>query len=95
MVDRSTTTTEEFLHGWLVSQHHRLRPTTVHSYDGAIQRINHKLGKLPIQALTPLQIEKFYAELIRRPPRVGRCDRRRATSRWLIGGPATSMVRAR
>ena len=62
---RSTTTTEEFLRDWLASQQHRLRATTLYSYEMAIDRISRRLGKVPLQALTPLQIEKFYAELLR------------------------------
>jgi integrase len=65
VVSRSATTTGQYLDDWLVSQHHRLRPTTVHSYKLAIARINTWLGKVPVQTLTPLQIERFYADLLR------------------------------
>jgi integrase len=65
IVGRSTTTTEEFLRQWLATQHHRLRATTLYSYEKAIDRINRKFGKLPVQSLTPLLIESFYAELLR------------------------------
>ena len=37
VVDRSTTTTEEFLRDWLASQQHRLRATTLYSYEKAIR----------------------------------------------------------
>ncbi len=72
VVDRSTTTTEEFLRDWLASQQHRLRATTLYSYEKAIQRVTRRLGKVPLQALTPLQIEKFYAELLRDGARLGK-----------------------
>jgi integrase len=65
VVSRSAMTTEEYLNDWLASQEHRLRPTSLHSYRMAIKRITDELGKVPMQALTPLQIEKFYAELLR------------------------------
>ena len=72
VVDRSTTTTEEFLSDWLASQEHRLRATTLYSYEKAIERVTRRLGKVPVQALTPLQIEKFYAELLRNGARLGK-----------------------
>ena len=62
---KAAETTSQYLDDWLVSQHHRLRPTTVHSYRLAIARINTWLGKVPLQSLTPLQIERFYADLLR------------------------------
>ncbi len=37
----------------------------MHSYKLAIARINTWLGKVPVQSLTPLQIERFYADLLR------------------------------
>jgi hypothetical protein len=36
VVDRSTTTTEEFLRDWLSSQEHRLRATTLYSYENTL-----------------------------------------------------------
>ena len=56
---------------WLASQQHRLRPTTLYSYEKAIERVTRRLGNVPLQALTPLQIEKFYAELLPRAARDG------------------------
>ncbi|MGI9053946.1 MAG: tyrosine-type recombinase/integrase [Ilumatobacteraceae bacterium] len=72
VVDRSTTTTEEFLRDWLASQQHRLRATTLYSYEKAIERVTRRLGKVPVQALPPLQIEKFYAGLLRDGARRGK-----------------------
>ncbi len=71
VVSRSAATTEQFLDDWLASQQHRLRPTSLHSYKMAILRIKRRLGQVPVQALTPLQIEKFYAELLRTGGRGG------------------------
>jgi hypothetical protein len=39
-----------------------LRPTTFHGHEMAVNRINGALGRSQLQALTPLQIEKFYAD---------------------------------
>lgn len=71
VVSRSTTTTREYLDAWIDSQQHRLRPTTVHSYRMAIARLSKQLGKVPLQALTPLQIERSYAELMQGGGRSG------------------------
>ena len=65
-------TTSAFLDDWLIGQEHRLRPTSLHSYKRAVARISSRLGKVPVQALTPLQIEKFYAELMREGGRDGK-----------------------
>jgi integrase len=59
-----------FLHEWLSTQDGRLRPTTKRSYEVAVRRICSHLGHVSLQALTPLQIERFYADLAR-PPRSG------------------------
>jgi len=72
VVSRSAATTTEFLEDWLASQQHRLRPTTLHSYTMAVARISGRLGKVPVQALTPLQIEKLYGDLLRGGGRDGR-----------------------
>jgi integrase len=48
-----------------VSQQHRLRPKTMHSYKLAVARIRSRLGRVPVQAHTPLQLERFYADLMR------------------------------
>ncbi len=61
---RTTRTLESFLDEWLVLQTDHIRPTTLHSYAMAVGRINKGLGKAKLQALTPLQIERFYADLM-------------------------------
>jgi integrase len=65
VVSRSTITTGKYLDNWLVSQQHRLRPTTLHGYATAAARVRARLGQVPVQALIPLQIERFYADLLR------------------------------
>lgn len=55
---------DEFLDHWLVGQEARLRPSSHHSYVMAGKRLKRGLGRYKLQSLTPLQIEKFYAELL-------------------------------
>lgn len=61
---RSATTLGDFLDDWLVVQKQRIRPTTWHGYEMAVERIKRHLGKAKLQALSPLQIEKFYSTLL-------------------------------
>ena len=61
---RSTTTLGDFLDEWLDVQRQRIRPTTWHGYEMAVERIKRHLGKAKLQALSPLQIEKFYSMLL-------------------------------
>jgi integrase len=61
----------EFLDEWLAGQEARLRPTTHYSYVVASGRVKHHLGRYKLQALTPMQIEKFYAELLDHGGRTG------------------------
>jgi len=61
---RSSATLGEFLDDWLVVQKQRVRPTTWHGYEIAVERIRRHLGKAKLQALSPLQIEKFYSTLL-------------------------------
>jgi integrase len=63
VVQRSKMTVAEFLDDWLSGQRHRLRATTLASYETAALRVRRGLGAVPLQALTPLQIERFYADL--------------------------------
>ena len=72
VVQRSSATTGEFLEDWLTTQEIRLRPTTVHSYRMAIGRISRRVGKVPVQALTPMQIETLYSDLMKGGGRAGR-----------------------
>ena len=62
VVSQSTIRVEVFLKDWLLTIRSRLRPTTFYSYEIAVQRISGALGRYQLQSLTPLQIEKFYAD---------------------------------
>ena len=64
VVSRSTVKVAEFLNEWLETVRPRVRPTTVHSYEMAVTRINRQLGPYAVQSLTPIQIEKFYSGLL-------------------------------
>jgi hypothetical protein len=61
---RSSTTLGDFLDDWLIVQKQRIRPTTWHGYEVAVERIKRHLGKAKLQALSPLQIERFYSTLL-------------------------------
>lgn len=63
---------DEFLDHWLVGQEARLRPSSHHSYVMAAKRLKRGLGRYKLQALTPLQIEKFYGELLDQGQRDGK-----------------------
>jgi integrase len=54
----------DFLDEWLAGQKARLRPSSHYSYVVASKRLKKHLGRYKLQALTPLQIEKFYADLL-------------------------------
>ena len=71
VVANSNMRLDEFLDEWLVGQEARLRPSSHHSYVIASKRLKRHLGKHKLQALTPLQIEKFYAELLDHGSRIG------------------------
>lgn len=65
-VDRSPQTVGEYLDYWLdaVTQH-RVRPTTFASYKQIIRnRIVPALGAIPLQKLTPAQVQALYGRLL-------------------------------
>lgn len=62
---------DDYLDDWLTSQEARLRPSSHHSYVIASKRLKKHLGGYKLQALTPLQIEKFYADLLDHGSRTG------------------------
>ena len=64
VVANSSMTLTAYLDEWLAGQRSRLRPTSHHSYMLASKRLHKHLGRYRIQSLTPLQIEKFYADLL-------------------------------
>ncbi len=59
----STTTVEAFLDEWLKGQAPRLKETTWESYRVVVNRVNARIGKVKVQSLTPLEIERFYSVL--------------------------------
>src|SRR5688572_16968543 len=72
VVSKSSTKVQEFLHDWLETERSRIRATTWHSYDLAVKRINRYLGRYAVQSLTPMQIERFYADLLATGSRDGK-----------------------
>jgi integrase len=72
VVERSKRTVAEYLREWLVALRPRVRPTTLASYEVAVQRIAREIGQVPLQALTPMHVETLYADLSARGGRDGR-----------------------
>jgi integrase len=64
VVAKSSMKVDEFVDQWLDSQRGNLRPSTHHSYTVAAKRLRSGIGHVQVQALTPLQIESFYADLM-------------------------------
>jgi integrase len=60
IVDRSTSTLGEYLDEWIELQTDRLRPSTLHSYRIVVARLKAHAGRVKLQALTPMEIEKLY-----------------------------------
>ena len=71
VVANSNMRLDDFLDEWLAGQKARLRSSTHHSYAIASKRLKQHLGRCKLQALTPLQIEKFYADLLDHGGRTG------------------------
>ena len=63
MVTRSSSELGGFLDDWLEGQRQRLKATTWASYRVVVERITTRMGRRKLQALTPLDIERFYAGL--------------------------------
>ncbi len=72
VVSKTAVRVETFLTDWLETARSRLRPTTLYSYEMAVHRIKRSLGRYQLQSLTPLQIEKFYADELAAEGRDGR-----------------------
>ena len=64
VVSKSSMKVDAFLDEWLASQKGRLKASTHHSYVVTSKRIRSGLGHVQVQALTPLQIESFYSDLL-------------------------------
>ena len=69
---RSSMTVGEYLGEWIAGQRQRLRATTLESYEIAVNRITQRLGHVKLQALAPLQLERFYTDLAEDGGRTGR-----------------------
>lgn len=72
VVTRSTLQLKEFLTEWLVLVEPKLRPSTHHSYKQAVERISTHLGRYQLQAITPMQIERFYVSQLNEGGKDGR-----------------------
>ncbi|MDH3683799.1 MAG: site-specific integrase, partial [Acidimicrobiia bacterium] len=71
-VSSGSTTVEPVPRRLATGPRHRLKDTTWSSYAVAVDRIKHGLGRRKLQALTPLEIERFYAALAETGGRAGR-----------------------
>jgi uncharacterized protein (DUF433 family) len=63
-VQRSTTSVGDYLDEWLEVVRPRLRPTSWNSYRMPVERMKGRVGAIPLQSLTPLDIESLYKELL-------------------------------
>lgn len=72
VVAKSSMKVGDFIDQWLETQRGRLRPSTLYSYSVTAKRIRSGLGHVQVQALTPLQIEAFYADLMATGGRTGK-----------------------
>ena len=88
---------DAYLDQWLAGQEARLRPSSHHSYVMAGKRLKRHFGRCKLQALTPLQIEKFYADLLNRGGRNGAglaSSRGQMAAIAMPGWPAARRVRS-
>jgi hypothetical protein len=53
-----------YLDEWFVTAKQSLRATTAHGYQQAIVRLKQHLGPYRMQALTPMQVQRCYTELL-------------------------------
>lgn len=60
MVNRSAANVGDFLDEWLDGQRSRLKETTWVSYRIAVGRVKARVGKVKLQALSPIDVERFY-----------------------------------
>jgi integrase len=72
VVAPSSVTLEEYLTEWLTTVRPQLRETTWASYGVAVQRICWGLGVRKLQALTAVEVERFYARLVNEGGPAGR-----------------------
>jgi integrase len=72
VVAPSSVTLGEYLTEWLTTVRPQLRETTWASYGVAVQRICWGLGARKLQALTAVEVERFYARLVNEGGPAGR-----------------------
>ena len=72
VVAPTSVTLEEYLTEWLTTVRPQLRETTWASYGVAVQRICWGLGARKLQALTAVEVERFYARLVNEGGPAGR-----------------------
>ena len=60
-----------YLDEWFATARQSLRPTTAHGYQQAIIRLQGRLGPYRLQALTPIQVQRCYTELLETGSRSG------------------------
>ena len=70
-VSTSTTKLGGYLDDWFATAKQSLRPTTAHGYEQAIVRLQQHLGPYRLQALTPMQVQRCYTELLESGSRSG------------------------
>jgi integrase len=70
-VSTSTIKLGEYLDEWFATAKPSLRPTTAHGYQQAITRLTARLGPYRLQALTPMQVQRCYTELLESGSRSG------------------------
>ncbi|MCP3912578.1 MAG: hypothetical protein GY713_16675 [Actinomycetia bacterium] len=71
-ISPSAATLEEFLGEWLLGQRARLKETTWESYRVVVERVNDRIGKVKLSAVTPIELERFYRLLGESGGRKGR-----------------------
>ena len=63
-VSRSTVKVGEYLDDWFATARPSLRPTTARGYEQSIGRLTQFLGNYQLQALTPMQVQRCYTDLL-------------------------------
>ncbi len=63
-VSTSTMKVGTYLDEWFATAKQSLRPTTAHGYQQAITRLRKQLGPYRLQALTPMQVQRCYTDLL-------------------------------
>jgi integrase len=72
VVSRSSMTVGEYLVEWFESARPSLRPTTSRGYEQSIVRLTTNLGRVRLQALTPMQVQRCYTDLLESGGRDGK-----------------------